>query len=297
MRLTNSRWGLGTCVPAGILDKGGYLSQHQKRITHLSLVTDGTCPQMSRHLDGLPELTHLTKLEWIGIQHGTEIYFLQQCIQKNWAHLKDLSIGFVLSPHARDVGTDKLGLSLLNAGSCVAESAACSPLSTLSLSKVTLSHDFMQSCSSFRKLRVLTLRGCPNVFRFLRSLSRSRNVLSLRHFEMCCDFVLHEPDDDCDFTSVVRFLVSFRGLEHLYLALSNFPVLGFRIQDAIRHHRTTLETFIYHERRLAPIDIEGRFEDDRDMSPGWVLGLPTIVDTCRVTALALCTSPSAAVRL
>ena len=237
----------------------------------------------------------MTKLEWDGIQHPAEVESLRQCIRRNWKHLTDLSIGFVLSPNARSLRWDDLGLRWPGAGPCDEdESTHFPPLSTLSLSKVSLSEN-LQDFSSFRSLQALTLRDCSNVLRFLRSLSGSRITLNLREFELCCDFLLHEPDDDYEFSSVVNFLFSFRGLRHLRLRLSNFPELGFRVEDAIRHHRPTLESLVYHQRRLAPIDNEGLFEDDRDVSPVWIPDLPAIVDLGRVTTLALCANPSAAV--
>ncbi|KAJ5111890.1 hypothetical protein NUU61_001520 [Penicillium alfredii] len=292
--LRTFQWRLGTCIPAGVLDEGGYLSRHQKRLTCLSLVTDGTCPHARHHLNGLSQLSSLTKLEWEGIQHPAEVESLRQCIRRNRKHLTDLSIGFVLSPNARSLRWDVLGLRWPGAGPCDEdESIPFPPLSILSLYKVSLSGD-LRDYSSFRSLQALSLRDCPNVLRFLRSLSGSRSTLNLREFELCCDFLLHEPDDDYEFSSVVRFLFSFRGLQHLRLRLSNFPELGFRVEDAIRHHRPTLESLVYHQRQLAPIDNEGLFEDDRDVSPDWIPGLPAIVDLCRVTTLALCTSPSAA---
>ena len=277
------------------MDEGGYLSRRQNRLTCLSLVTDGTCPHACHRLDSLSQFSSLTKLEWDGIQHPAEVESLRQCIRRNWKHLTDLSIGFVLSPNARSLRWDDLGLRWPGAGPCDDdESTHFPPLSTLSLSKVSLSEN-LQDYSSFRNLQALTLRDCPNVLRFLRSLSGSRISLNLREFELCCDFLLHEPDDDCEFSSVVKFLFSFRGLQHLRLRLSNFPELGFRVEDAIRHHRPTLESLVYHQRRLAPIDNEGLFEDDRDVSPVWIPDLPAIVDLCRVTTLALCANPSAAV--
>ncbi|KAF3002198.1 hypothetical protein E8E15_000126 [Penicillium rubens] len=94
----------------------------------------------------------------------------------------------------------------------------------------------------------------------------------------------------------MRFLCSFRGLQHLHLRLSNFPSSKSHIQDTIQHHQTTLKSLVYHERQLAPIDANGLFEDDRDVSPAWVTNLSTGVDLGQVCALALCASPSAARR-
>ncbi|KAJ5365277.1 hypothetical protein N7517_008163 [Penicillium concentricum] len=110
------------------------------------------------------------------------------------------------------------------------------------------------------------------------------------------DLLLHEPGDGRSLSSVIRFLRSFRGLQHLHLRLSNFPTSESRIQDAIKHHQTTFKSLVYHKRQLAPIGEDGLFEDDRDVSPVWIANLSTIVDLGQVTALALCVRPSAARR-
>lgn len=128
----------------------------------------------------------------------------------------------------------------------------------------------------------------------MQLLSRSQKPLQLEHFEPSFDFLLHETGEGRSLSSVVRFLRSFLGLQHLHLRLSNFPASESRIQDAIKHHQTTLKSLVYHERQLASIDKDGLFEDDRDVSPVWIANLSTIVDLGQVTALA---RPSAAVSL
>ncbi|CRL31280.1 Cyclin-like F-box [Penicillium camemberti] len=291
-------WRLGTCVPMGVLDQGGYLSRYQRRLTRLSLVTDGTCPHEWHHLEGLSELSCLTAFEWEGIQHPTEADLLRQCIRHNWSHLDHLSIGFVPSAFAGALCWESLGLQQreLRVDDTVVEKPTAVPaLSTLLLSKVTLPPDLSsEGISMFCALRALTLRDCPNQLLLLELLSQSRKPLQLEHFEISYDFLLHEPGEGRRYSAIARFLRSFRGLQHLHIRLSNFPASKSRIEDAIRHHRTTLKSLVYHERQLAPVDEDGLFEDDRDVSPVWIADLSTIVDLGRVTALALCASPSAA---
>ncbi|KXG45117.1 uncharacterized protein PGRI_096040 [Penicillium griseofulvum] len=295
--LSTFEWRLGTRVPMGVLDQGGYLSRYQQRLSRLSLVTDGTCPQTWHRLEGLSELSSLTAFEWEGIQHQTEVDLLRQCIRHNWSHLDHLSIGFVYSASARALCWESLGLQGPELGvgyPGVEKPAAVPTLSTLALSKVTLPPDLSSENSSiFCSLRALTLRDCPNQLCLLQLLSRSQKPLQLEHFETSFDFLLHETGEGRSLSSVVRFLRSFRGLQHLHLRLSNFPASESRIQDAIKHHQTTLKSLVYHERQLAPIDEEGLFEDDRDVSPVWIANLSTIVDLGQVTALALCARPSA----
>ncbi|KAJ5855206.1 hypothetical protein N7455_009154 [Penicillium solitum] len=298
--LSTFEWRLGTCVPMGVLDQGGYLSRYQQRLARLSLVTDGTCPQTWHRLEGLSELSSLTAFEWEGIQHQTEVDLLRQCISHNWSHLDHLSIGFVYSASARALCWESLGLQGLELGVGdigVEKPTAVPTLSSLALSRVTLPPNLSSENSSiFCSLRALTLRDCPNQLRLLQLLSRSQNPLQLEHFETSLDLLLHEPGDGCSLSAVVRFLRSFRGLQHLHLRLSNFPASESRIQDAIKHHQTTLKSLVYHERQLAPIGEDGLFEDDRDVSPVWIANLSTIVDLGQVTALALCARPSAARR-
>ncbi|KAJ6033836.1 hypothetical protein N7460_000247 [Penicillium canescens] len=285
------RWRLGTCMPMGVLDQGGYLSRHQKSLARLSLVTDGTCPHAWSHLDGLSELSCLKELEWEGIQHSAEIDSLQQCIRQNWSHLTSLSVGFVSTSNDITLCRDILGLRwpipTLRGGP-----PALPRLSTLLLSKVTLPSNLSPGDSLiFLNLRVLKLRDCPNQLQLLGSMSRCQKALRLEQFEACFDFQLHHQVRD--FSALVDFLLSFHGLRHLHLRLFNFPSSESRMKDAIQHHQPTLETFIYHERQLASLDDDGLFEEVRDVPPAWFPHLPTIVDPHKVTGLALCATPSA----
>ncbi|KAJ5230957.1 hypothetical protein N7489_011665 [Penicillium chrysogenum] len=281
-RLSTFEWRLGTCVPVGVLDQEGYLSRYQQRLARLSLVTDGTCPETLHRLEG--------------------------CIRRNWRRLDHLSIGFVPSAFARALCWESLGLqqSELGVGNIgtgetrngdtgIGNLTALPALSTLSLSKVTLPPDLSSEHDAiFYSLRALTLRDCPNQLRLVQLLSRSQKPLRLMHFEFSFDYLLHEPSEGRSLSAVVRFLSSFRGLQHLHLRLSNFPASKSHIRDAIRHHQSTLKGLVYHKRQLAPIDADGLFEEDRDVSPAWVTNLSAIVDLGQVSALGLCASPSAA---
>lgn len=119
----------------------------------------------------------------------------------------------------------------------------------------------------FCTLRALTLQDYPNHLLLLELLSQSRKPLQLEHFEISYDFLLHKPDEGQSYSAITRFLHSFRGLQHLHIRLSNFPASKSRIEDAIRHHRTTLKSLVYHERQLTPVDKNGLFKDDKDVSP------------------------------
>lgn len=92
-----------------------------------------------------------------------------------------------------------------------------------------------------------------------------------------------------DLKPVLNFLISFKGLRHLFLRLSNFEVPS-RVESVVRYHRSTLETVCYHERQLGPIDDEGLFEEYRDVSPQWISGQWDILNPSCLTALGLCTT-------
>ncbi|KAJ5917566.1 hypothetical protein N7466_011120 [Penicillium verhagenii] len=103
--------------------------------------------------------------------------------------------------------------------------------------------------------------------------------------------MLQEGNSDREARFLAEFLKSFKGLRHLHLKLCNFLDLSW-IEQGIAHHRSTLETLVYHERGLQAIDDEGRFEETRDQQPTWALHLANAVNLLQISALALCVSPS-----
>lgn len=137
--LTGIRWHLGTCMPASILDADGYLCQNQQSLRRLSLITDGTYAHAGHRVEGVLGLTSLTSLSWRGVQHPREIEALRQCLRRNCAHLKALSIGFV-STNGAEHHSDILGLPWLDSELRPEpeRTSNCFPsLSSLSLSQFT----------------------------------------------------------------------------------------------------------------------------------------------------------------
>ncbi|KAJ5593593.1 hypothetical protein N7537_010497 [Penicillium hordei] len=262
--LRSFQWHLGTCVPPGILDENGYICRHHKGLRKLSLITDGSCPQAGDALDGLSEFSSLKILEWEGIQQPAEADSLRRCIRQNAAHLTNLSIGFVSFTDAPDLFDEIFGQQ---SGMC--HSSALPSLSSLALCKVPFPQTLHPSLA-------------------LSSLSRSQDKLQLTLFEFACDNLLNGFGEDL--TPVVSFLASFKGLRHLYLKLSNFEEPS-RVESVIRHHQSTLESLSYHERRLVPIDDEGLFEEERDVSPQWICDQRNIWNPSCLSALGLCSSP------
>lgn len=209
---------------------------------------------------------------------------MRQCIRQNAAHLTNLSIGFVSPTDASDLYEDIFGQQ---SGTC--HSSALPSLSSLALCKVPFPQT-LQPSSALRcgPVRSLVLRDCPNQLRFLSFLSRSKDTLQLKLFEFACDNLLDGSGEDL--TPVLTFLASFKGLRHLYLKLSNFEEPS-RVESVIGHHQSTLESLSYHERRLVPIDDEGLFEEERDVSPQWIYSQWNILNPSCLSALGLCSSP------
>lgn len=294
--LTYRIWHLGTCVPTGILDGDG-LVHNQKYINRISLITDGTCPHAGHCLDGLSTLPTFTDVTWFGVQHPREIRALRECLRRNCMHLEALSVGFL--PSINPSGYEDI-LELFELRHTMGHTQRKEPntfpsLSSLFLSVFTFPSALIQDrqLSSFCNLRALTLRDCPNQLYFLQSLARTRNPFLLHHFELCSDF-LRESQGQLTFIAIVEFLLSFRGLQHLHLKVSNFPRLLPGFHDAIQHHQSTLQSLLFHERRLVSID-EGLFEELRDVDPVSSFDFSRIFMS--VPILGLCVSPSVAVSM
>lgn len=295
MLITRSRWRLGTCLPPGFLDSGGYIGKHQKGLTHISLVTDGSCPHSGGSLGGLRSLLSVKSLEWVGVQQTSEFDTLRACILRNRTHLAALSIGFITPLAAIDLYQDIFGLPLVEAKP--SDNFDIAPidfpcLTSLVLSKAPLPRKLRpKDASIFGSLQSLTLRDCASQITFLGSFSLSQSTMRLVNFEFCYDSVLHDHDEAPDVSPLVDFLLSLEGLKNLHLKLSNFSNTS-QVQLAILKHLPTLESLAYHERGLLAIDDEGLFEDVRDKTPVWLSDIPWIANLYHATALALCTKPS-----
>lgn len=293
--MTRSSWRLGTCLPPGFLDQGGYIANQQRDLNHVSLVTDGSCPHSGRCLGGLRGLLSLKSLEWVGVQQHTDLETLRTCINQNRAHLASLCICFAGPMEGIDVYQDVFGTPKAEVKSF--DRSNLSPIRFPSLLSMVLSNaPFPRKprpadASIFGSLRSLILRDCASQLAFLRSVSSSKATLPLVHFEFCYDSIQHDPDGGRDVSPLVEFLLLLEGLKHLHLKLSNFANTS-NVQLAIEKHQPTLKSLVYHERELLRIDEEGLFEEVRDKTPAWLTDLPSITDLHHKTALALCTGPS-----
>lgn len=255
-------------------------------------MTDGSCPNAGCHLDGLPDLSNLKVLEWEGLRHPVEIYSLKECVGRNQMHLTDLSVSFSVTAAAPVFDSAILGLeeppSIYRSGPGTVPFPF---LSSLTLSRAALPQvlgpEFSSILSSLKSLR---LRDCTNSFPVLDCLSHLGSTVQLEIFEFCCENSVFDNGHQRLLKPMVDFLLSFKGLKHLYLRLSNF-IDSSRIQAVFQHHRPTLESLAYHERQLTRLHDEGPWWDTRDCSPVWAMSLPKISNVHQLTALAFCTRP------
>ncbi|OJJ65594.1 hypothetical protein ASPBRDRAFT_79703 [Aspergillus brasiliensis CBS 101740] len=220
-------------------------------------ISDSTCPHAGRRLEGLSNLTALTKLEWEGIQHPLQMRTLCECLRQNHRRLKAVSIGLLLDPNV--------------------------PTSHEDILKLIWPPPSQDDCTPGE-------RECEQ--RFLQLLARAKDPLSLQHFEFCSDY-LRDSEDRLASSAIVEFLLSFRDLRRLYLKVVNFPRFLPGLGDAIKHHRATLHGLVFHERRLMPIDAERILEDLRDVnmaSPN----IPQILRHSSPVALGFCLRPAGA---
>lgn len=281
------RWRLGTCIPQGILDYNGLLVEQRNSLSNLSLVTDASCPHIGQCFHGLQQLRALESLEWNGLQHQTEVDALRGCITQNRLHLKKLVIGFAIRGSQFDFSRDVLGLSSLGVSEDLESTSRKSiHLDHLSLTRSTLPASVCPSKATiFHSLRGLTLRGCPEDLYFLNLLSHSLFPVQIKQFELCFDDTLRPNEPERDIQPLLRFLLSFKGLEFLHLKLSRCKDTE-QIHSVIVHHRPSLKGLIYHERKMTHGNHQS-FENVRDCSPLWLCQLPDILDLSNISSLAL----------
>lgn len=123
-------------------------------------------------------------------------------------------------------------------------------------------------------------------------MARSSTPVSLQYFEISSDY-LRELGEQVAFIAIIEFLLSFQGLEYLYLKISNFPQFLPGLDDAIHHHQSTLRGLIFHERRLMAINSEQIFEELWDDIAMTLPSIPCILwKICSPIALGLCLRPA-----
>ncbi|KFY04005.1 hypothetical protein V490_00029 [Pseudogymnoascus sp. VKM F-3557] len=99
-------------------------------------------------------------------------------------------------------------------------------------------------------LSTLQLRNCPSSLELLGALLEQGITPKLKSFELVIDWdcLHHYTDFEEEQTEVIfRFLVSFKGLEDLFLLLTQ-PLEWYLIANSIVNHQSTVKRLILHER-------------------------------------------------
>lgn len=213
-------------------------------------------------------------------------------------HLSHLYIDFSVTAATSEFDSTVLGLAEEPSPNLSVSTSASFPfLVSLVLSRATLPPILRPNMSSILcSLKSLKLRDCANSLLLLGSLSRSAGKVHLQAFEFCCVNSTFDSDPQHTLSPMMDFLVSFRGLKHLHLKLSNF-IDSSRMQAVLEHHRSTLKTLAYHEQQITRLHAESPWWESRDYSPSWAVSLPKVTKLHQLTALAFCSSPSVLVSI
>jgi hypothetical protein len=103
------------------------------------------------------------------------------------------------------------------------------------------------SAFNFSQLRSLKLRDCLGTNPLLDALASSSQALRLTSFELNFTGYCIEQED---LMPLARFLLSFEGLEDLYLLLPERGDLTEEYWHSITHHMSTLERVVHQQAKV-----------------------------------------------
>lgn len=259
-----------------MLDLNSDLINNQRRIEHISLIT---CGSRGSHLPIpdvlLGEFKTIRSLSWKGLSRTDDFDSVRDCIKinaqgiqsleldlRNWLKARaayydgmkkrgQLDFGFAAYDFAdKFFATDVLGMF-------PGEARVILPhLSSLSLSQVSFQAAVkeMQHALNVTRLVSLKLRNCRYSLALLDAIVRGAQTMRLKSFELVIDIEAdegqgaHEQEHD---VSIFAFLNSFRGLEDLYLLVTD-PMKWELIFRNISSHLSTLDRLITHRRKHDP---------------------------------------------
>ena len=272
--LVSFSWDLGICIPKHILGDQGYLTNKQTRIESLSLITGAGC--WHNHLEPnanmlvLSNFPKLRKFSWKGLRTTEELNALRGLFQVNYRVLQDLELDFIDTVTVmidrkrafRDHWED--GLPLFTKSILPHETDGKVKI-FVSLDRLALSvFDFSYTewdilrALNIASLQSLKLHSCPGILGFLSSIVRNGLVLRLKSLDLVAEDDAKESDGVVRST-LINFLQSFQGLEHLHLMLRaerDRPEQWiYRYWNAILHHSASLKRLIYHERRRSSTNL------------------------------------------
>ena len=241
-----------------LLGANGYITQQQRRLESISLVTDPCCKtnQKGNNRLDLSHFQHLLELSWIGLHSNDDMIALEACLRENSQHLRSLtlsSIGWRMagccSRHvdqnngcpARDFFASYV------LGICEgSEPVVFSALRSLCLSSLSFKGAFNKWSSALKveNLRELKLWDCRGTLHLLNRLVDTKQAINLISLEI----VVLGFSQNTNSPSLHNFLQTFTGLEALYLILP-FSDWDLTIKGVMRH-RETLRRLVLHSRIL-----------------------------------------------
>jgi hypothetical protein len=129
-------------------------------------------------------------------------------------------------------------------------------LQRLTLFGISLDYGVEDIIFAFRmpQLQFLKLQDCSGTNKLLNSLAISPQAARITSFELNCTgrFV-----DQHDIAPLMKFLLSFQGLEYLFVLYPQQWTPGLEYWNSVSHHRNTLRRVVHQQ-----ADIYGRSEND-----------------------------------
>jgi hypothetical protein len=128
----------------------------------------------------------------------------------------------------------------------------------------------MMSAVCMEKLRSLKLIHCHHTFRFLKKLAKSTHAFRLNSFEVVFDeYSSVSGWYDGNTNPIGEFLMTFEGLEELYISTQNCNSIIGAFLDPILHHKFSLTRLVHHDRGVDMDEESDRFELARDFPLPW----------------------------
>jgi hypothetical protein len=243
---------MGTCIPSQLLD---YLSRKQKSIDSLAFVTDGACANNSGGLCAidLSAFLRLRKLSWKGLRSESNMETLKATLGRVSQQLLELELDFINKEELQsallldDYQLDNFFTHRILELSFGSTTQLFPTVTVLSLSNIPFGSDAQDMAHVFDwgLLRSLTLRFCDGWEDFLLRGIKLSCPSKLRSLEL--QSTLNEEIDAEG--SIAEFLGSFQGLEQVAISHGS-PSFTRDIWDALVHHKSTLRTFVHHQRGL-----------------------------------------------
>ena len=257
-----------------ILGAGGYLPQRQRNLEYLTIVTDLAYSDSRAKLD-IRYYRKLKSLNWRGLRWYTDTASLNEQFDLKHEHLEQLTLDY--GPWVTKLNTMRHWLQtvLVDGSSAVIhklnqnlgfhhEESKFPSLKSLTLAafQIVIPMQLKQELK-LSQLRLLSLWNCLRTGDFLKVVVETGTVLKLATFELVRSYPRLDPREavleDQLSNYLPQFLLSFAGLENLYLLLATEDIWPSVI-DAVSHHRASLKRLVLHYNILADMRSEEWFE-------------------------------------